>query len=1112
MKIKQIISFLLISSMLFCLIPTGVFAADPSVVDLDGERTVFISSFGRASYNGKAYQAFKSFNDAFNALGKDGGKIVISGVADCSTFVDIPGRAPVTIQGAGASALANRLYFGELDTISFEGPIKLMDLTVQTSAGAKIFTNGYSYTTNSNFETFYQAAYQDTPKTYVNPPVIAFGKVSDHASIGLASGRYAEVIAASVNGFTTNGNLMVYIDAAGADLVVSGNSGNGTHNGNTSITFNNGDVTKFLAGSAGGTFNGNSVAEINGGKIGTLTVGSENAAKFAGNIVVHFNGGSIEKIAAAGSISGKKIAIVNKNFGAEIPSGVFDSVVKLNSGFCEPVFDGANFRGIRIINDLGIPAKSVSVNGKTLTSDNGVYSVPQGQSEFILPEVGKLTLDKNANYIKGYEDGSFKPQNNMKKSEAVTLLSRLLIDENLIIGNVNSSYLDVAEGSWYEPYIGFFEKLGFLDLVSEDGGLNFAPEMNITRGQFTQLIYEISKDGIDNSSPSKKAKAFVDVAQSNPYKAAISYAATKGIITGYEDATFRPDNNISRAEVVTMVNRLIGRIPNGVAGSSNFNDIAGHWANAQILASCNPENVSWTARGPESDKYILSGTSAKDYITELYNQGTSLSSEAIREGIDVVSEQMKKDILSIPDTSPETLKEQGKRVYYISEKNGNDSNDGTTPETAFKTLAGLSKVTFLRNVAVLFERGGIYRGSTTFTPYTHYGAYGDPSQPKPLLMQSRRNFADPSLWVATEYPNVYKCTEQFHNIGVIGFDHDLFDYSEKCYDELYGEVEGLDTPGFTGVEYLSKDLQFYNELPAGITDAGLRDQNPKTLGDLYVYSEKGNPGERFKSIEIGERYAIFKGDPTGIVLENLAMKFTGAHAVETSKMKGLTARGCVFSWVGGSMLSMNVGNGLPYRYGNAIEGQICEDFICEDNWAYQIYDTGLTHQRGECPGTIIQDNIRYTNNLVEYCHWGIEFYNNPAGKKASDITLTKNVYIAYNLVRLTGYGWGSIVSERWDQSQNYNGSSCGDTENLVTEYNVYDRCAGFLLNVCAGFNINERSNIYIQHLGNTLGILNGTYRKCDENTAEYIVNDWKDKTGIVILIDPDKDPTKKLFK
>lgn len=506
------------------------------------------------------------------------------------------------------------------------------------------------------------------------------------------------------------------------------------------------------------------------------------------------------------------------------------------------------------------------------------------------------------------------------------------------------------------------------------------------------------------------------------------------------------------------------------------------------------------------NKYILTGNGAEDYIKALHQQASSLSDVAIRDGVDEIAKQMKKDILNTPDT----LDVSGKTVYYLSEKNGNDDNDGLSKDKPLKTIAALSKYHPIHDAAILFERGGIYRGTFVFTPHTYYGAYGDPTMPKPLIMQSKRNYADPSLWVETEYPNVYRCTELFCNAGVIGFDHDLFDYSEKCYDELYGEVEGIGENGFTGVQDLNKDLQFYSVIPGKPSYMELKKGIP---GDLYVYSAKGNPGERFKSIEIGERTAIFGGDPVENIIENLAMKFTGAHAVATDSMEGLTVRGCVISWVGGSVLSIDyLGCGSPARYGNAIEGQNCDRFVCENNWVYQIYDTGLTHQRGVCDETVILKNLSYTCNLVEYCHWSFEFYNDSRGKTEGRYSLIENQHIAYNLCRFTGYGWGSIVSERWKESQAYNGSSCGITKNIVTEYTIFDRSAGYLLNVVPGFNINESNNIYIQHLGNTLGYLNGNYHKCDEKTPEYIVSEWKDENGIVILVDPEKEPTDILFK
>ena len=228
-----------------------------------------------------------------------------------------------------------------------------------------------------------------------------------------------------------------------------------------------------------------------------------------------------------------------------------------------------------------------------------------------------------------------------------------------------------------------------ISVSSKDYGLKIAPTENITRGEFTQLIFEISSATQD--APSVKLKNFTDVQANHKYLAAINFAVSNGIVTGYDDGTFKPENSITRAEVVTMVNRFLGRLPDGVAGKNSFSDVSGHWAYSQILAACNDENVSWTDNSGVKS-YVLTGSNAKEYMISLYEQSASLPSEAIRAGVDTVANQIKKDIVNSADNHDFG----DKKIIYISEKNGDDSNDGLTPATAYKTLAPLSKIKFLK--------------------------------------------------------------------------------------------------------------------------------------------------------------------------------------------------------------------------------------------------------------------------------------------------------------------------------------------------------------------------------------------------------------------------------
>lgn len=1097
---RKLLAVFISAVIILSAIPLATVSAAAGVNDLDGERTVFLGTFGKVSYNGKSYESFKTFSDALNALGSEGGRIVLSGNISVGEFNDISGRKPITIVGIGANARGNLIDFSGQPEINLKGDLSLGNVNIKTDAGAYILTNGFKFDTFDNFDTYHTEQYvADGPHIieYPNPPSVAPGSAENGGAFALTAGTYATITAGSVNGYEVNGNTVALLEDGNADLCVSGNVGNGVLNGDSKLTVNNGVISKFITGSDGGTVNGNVFSVINGGTISELIIGATDGSVINGNLIVSVNGGTIEKVeSAGGSITGKRIIMVNPESGLDSDLFEADYIIEVVGGKCEPIFEDSELKGFFICDNLGIPATEIKVNGTVFSAEDSVYVLQEGKNSVEVENNVTLSINRNAEFVDGYEDGTFRPQNNMTRAEAVTLLSRLLVDDEYIQGHISSDFSDVEEGSWYESYIGFFEKLGFLDLIAKDYGLKFAPDENITRAEFTQLIYEISVLS-EKSSASMKLRNFADVDSKNKYSTAIGYGVSQNIIAGYEDGTFRPDNSITRAEVVTMVNRLLGRIPNGQPGTNNFSDISDHWANSQILAACNPENVSWTQSAQE-DKYVLTGSSTKDYVIGLYEQSSSLSADAIREGVDIISEQVKSDILN----SKDELDLTGKKVIYISEKNGNDENDGLTPETAIKTIAGLSNIKFLRNAAVLFERGGIYRGQIVCSPNTYYGAYGE--GPKPLIMQSRRNYADESLWVETEYPNVYMCTELLKNVGVIGFDHDLFDYSAASYDETYGWIMNKNIAGFNGIEDMDTDLQFYSDI---------QDNDLNKLCPLYVYSTEGNPGKRFSSIEIGEQYDIIDGTPVNVTIDNLAFKFTGAHAIGVSGATKFQVKNCVFSWLGGSLLSLDFFNsGNPVNYGNAIETGTCNGYYLDDNWMYQIYDTGVTHQCSRGTGSRVQKDVRYTGNLIEYVHWGIEFYNSPEGKTENDIRITDGVYDAYNICRFGGYGWGSIVRYRQTSAQLYCGSSLSDNENQLTEYNIFDRCAGNLLTLPSNSNEVDDKNIYIQTIGNKLGNLKGTNVTCGYESAKHIADIWGDKNAVVIVIDPEKEPIEQYNK
>ena len=1105
MKAKKLLAALLSAATAVCAIPfTASAAAAATVQEIDGVRIAFVSSFGRISYNGKSYTSYKTFNEALAALGTEGGSVVFNGTLKIGDFKDTAGRKVLTATGMGTKSQSNVLDFtgteeAPVKEVNLKGDLYLDFVNIRLEEGAYLLTNGYEVNTYNEFDTYHTETYVANGANtiqYPNPPSVAIGSADNHSGVvTLDSGVYTTIVAGTIDGHTSNGDAFTVVNGDKAETLVAGSAG-GTLNGNTKLTVNNGEYTNLVAGSVGGTVNGNVNVSVNGGTFASAVFGAENGATINGSVIMALNGGTFSGNieSGKGTVTGKKIIITDANTPVKLAAGAADYVIRTTESLCEPQFDGSNVTGFLISDRYGVPAESAVINGETVTSANGIYSLPTGESTVVVTDGVKMEIKKNAHYVAGYENGTFAPQNNMTKAEAVTLLARVIVDENVIKGKVSSTFKDVEKGAWYDSYIGLFQRMGLLDKVSSEGGTRFNPNDKITRAEFTQLIYEVA--GVDGITDSVKLRSFTDVKNTNKYRTAIYYAVSNNIVKGYDDGTFRPDNNITRAEVVTMVNRFLGRTPNG-ADAATFSDVEGHWAKSQILAACGDENVTWTASDTMGSEYTLTGTSYKDYVTALYDQSGNLTADAIRRGVDTISEQMKKDILNTPNTKDLYGDRMTDKTYYVSEKNGNDANDGLSPETAVKTMAALgSKMRFpKKGTSILFERGGIYRGQLAVSSSgITIGSYGEGS--KPLLMQSRRNYADPELWVETQWPNVWKCTESLNNVGVIGFDHDLFDYSDASYDELYGEIMNYNLFDFYGVKDLSKDLQFYS--------VTANDPSTETkTNELYLYSTEGNPGSRFKSIEMGENATIITGTANDCVIDNLAFKFTGGHGMGgAGGCKDRVVTNCVFSWLGGSVLSFDFrGNGKPVNYGNAVEiyGS-CNGYRVENCWMYQIYDTAVTHQFSD--GTACtQEGVRYYGLLMEYCHWGIEFYNALGdGKTNPRSKYTKDVHMAYNVCRTGGMGWGSKV--RYRQGLLYCGSSLSKNEDELTEYNIFDRCHGNLLNLPANSNEVDDKNIYIQTIGEPLGNLKGAYVTCDYNAADAIAEYWGDKNAVVIVIDP----------
>lgn len=452
-------------------------------------------------------------------------------------------------------------------------------------------------------------------------------------------------------------------------------------------------------------------------------------------------------------------------------------------------------------------------------------------------------------------------------------------------------------------------------------------------------------------------------------------------------------------------------------------------------------------------------------IDELNSAGYTTYAD-YEKGVDYVAEKMKHDI-----TYSDSVYDPEKPTFYVS-NSGDDSNDGKSPETAWKTLDKVNDpASVCEGCNVLFERGGLWRGIIR-VPHNGmtYSAYGVGM--KPRFYGSRRNYAKPEYWKKTEYENVWYTDLCTKNVGLVAINHS--DVLGK-YDEIMCERHNIGKDGFSGPQDLKKDYDFYGHL----------DEEK-----CFLYCSKGNPGEVYDSIELGEGFTLVTPTPAaheGITFDNLCIKFVGCHGIAgLGGHEKITVQNCIFAYLGGSILDGFAGC-RTVGFGNAVETYgSCNGYYVNANWIYQIYDTAITHQRSVDNTDCHMRDVEYVGNLCEFCHWSIEFYNQPnEGHERS----VHNTDVHHNLLRCGGMGWGS--RGRAEGAALFNSFTLPmDTVNFVTHNNIYDRSAGGLVRLNRGGDekIQAFGNTYIQKKDGALGwIFDGvkTFDNAPEKILEY---------------------------
>lgn len=200
-------------------------------------------------------------------------------------------------------------------------------------------------------------------------------------------------------------------------------------------------------------------------------------------------------------------------------------------------------------------------------------------------------------YVVGYPDGTFGPERNITRAEAVAMFTRL-VRGKVETTSRTTRYSD-ANNQWYSDALNYATDKGYISGYT-DGRFN--PNANMTREEFAQMISKYVSENVKKVEDNTLI-SFKDVSDKNWSKSAIQDALERGIIKGYEDGTFKGDRDITRAEAVRMLNRTFDRKTTEKSITKDidakklnmFKDVSPkHWAFYEILDASNTHEANVT--------------------------------------------------------------------------------------------------------------------------------------------------------------------------------------------------------------------------------------------------------------------------------------------------------------------------------------------------------------------------------------------------------------------------------------------------------------------------------------------------------------------------------------
>lgn len=351
-------------------------------------------------------------------------------------------------------------------------------------------------------------------------------------------------------------------------------------------------------------------------------------------------------------------------------------------------------------------------------------------------------------------------------------------------------------------------------------------------------------------------------------------------------------------------------------------------------------------------------------------------------------------------------------AYYLS-NDGSDSAAGTSPETAWATIDRLNQADLQYGDAVFFRRGDVWRAAQVESrPGVTYSAYGQGEKPGLYGSVECGGGAEKwSLWyegedgrkiwvyhkpmldcgaIALDGSRAAEKVQPFWNGQTFQLLSDLWltDQSEEAAADQAAQ------PEFDPAVHLTEDLSYFVQASSGLpdtlpiyllgwVDTGDREQYCLTAdGPLYLRCDQGNPGELYGEMEFLSPYAPFDGVQDDVVIDNLALRYTGRNLLSVApECGGVLVQNCDLGWGGGCAASYALdtitGYGAGVQRNGGVGGASSSRNTFRNNYVHESYQEGLGLETAiEFSGTVFDvTDVVFEGNVFYHCASPLLYFN-----------------------------------------------------------------------------------------------------------------------------------------